>query len=97
MVAVAPVINCIDTELEAKLGDEVTVTCDVKASPSSRSVWKWNCESMDRLTEQDNIAFNESVSAAAKASAQKMTVYSTFWLLVFVCLSEAQKKQAHDL
>lgn len=64
VVAVAPVIDCSDTEREAKVGDQVTVTCDVKASPSSRVMWKWTCESEDKVTEQDNIAFNESVSPA---------------------------------
>lgn len=59
-------------------------------------MWKWTCELEDKLTDQDNIAFNETVSVAKPIENFEITVYSILWLLSVVGLSGIKKKQAAD-
>lgn len=55
-----PLIMCLKAHEYAKIGDSVTLTCQVSSNPGSTIVWTRN--SGERLAEESSTLFTENVS-----------------------------------
>lgn len=64
-----PFIVCLRADQYAKVGDSVTLTCQVSSNPDSTIVWTRN--SGERLTEDSNTLFTENV---IKPSARQVSL-----------------------